>query len=74
MKVELNGFLEYVSAGNGWEDSIRLCDEGAPRTMGGMPLVIDELKKFHGKEIKLTVELLHPAADPAAPKPPAAER
>jgi hypothetical protein len=56
----LVGFLEFSSPADELQDYISLCDEGRPGEMGGMGLVMRALKQFHGKEVVLTVTLLHP--------------
>jgi len=58
MKRLVNGgFLKFNSNADGWNDSISLVDEGRPGEAGGMPLVMDDFKKFDGKEVIITVQL-----------------
>lgn len=72
MKIVMYGFLDYKAREKGWEDSIRLLDEGPPGEMGYMPLVMDRAKLFHGKEVRITIETLT-APPEAVPAPEAVE-
>jgi hypothetical protein len=65
-KETLNGFLEFTSRKGEMQDYVSLCDEGAPGQMGGMGLSMESLRRFHGKEVTLTVELLE--VKPAGPR------
>lgn len=55
--VTLGGYLRYNSSRDGWDDSICLVDGGMPETAGWMPLVMDDLKQFDGKDVVITVRL-----------------
>ena len=56
--VKMAGYLEYVESPDGWSDSIRLVDEGAPGKPGCVPLVLDEAKALHGKQVLITIDLI----------------
>lgn len=59
-RIVMSGYLNYNSAGDGWNDSINLRD-GVDTVNGGVmgcePLGMDSLKLFHGREVYLMVEL-----------------
>lgn len=64
-KEVMNGFLEFTSTPGEMQDFVSLLDEGAPGQMGAMGLSMGRLKRFHGKEVVLSVELLRPRDEQA---------
>jgi hypothetical protein len=57
MKKETAGWFVYIEKDNGWADSFTIEDDD------GMPFTLDDLKRFHGKPVRITIEL-HPSLKP----------
>ena len=51
-KDSAKGWLCFLPDDANWRDSIQLVDDD------GIPFVMDWVKKFHGKEVCLTIEVI----------------
>jgi len=54
MLLEITGRFKFIEKNAGWGDSFTVVDDDS------MPFVLDDLKSFHDKGVRVTIELDEP--------------